>query len=121
MKSRIFSRLVLLVAMAVAAASLITTGVNYKFLLPSVPPPAHASLPPNPASYVGVYEHGVQSSYRPVTAFAKVARQQPNLVGYYSGWSEPFHKSFAERVNAHGAIPFVQIDPTDAFVSKITP
>ena len=119
MKSRIFSRLVLLVAVAVAAASLITTGVNYKFLLPTTPPPAHASLPRSPASYVGVYERGVQSSYRPVTEFAKVAGQQPNLVGYYSGWSEPFHRSFAERVHAHGAVPFVQIDPTDAFVSKI--
>ena len=119
MKSRIFSRLVLLVAVAVAAASLISTGVNYKFLLPSTPPPAHASLPPSPASYVGVYEQGVQSSYRPVTEFAKVAGQQPNLVGYYSGWSEPFHRSFAERVHDHGAVPFVQIDPTDAFVSKI--
>ena len=119
MKSRIFSRLVLLVAVVVAAASLISTGVNYKFLLPTTPPPAHASLPRSPASYVGVYERGVQSSYRPVTEFAKVAGQQPNLVGYYSGWSEPFHRSFAERVHAHGAVPFVQIDPTDAFVSKI--
>ena len=119
MKSRIFSRLVLLVAVAVAAASLISSGVSYQLFLPSVPPPAHASLPPSPAAYVGVYERGVTSSYRPVTEFAKMAGQQPNLVGYYSGWAEPFARSFAERVHAHGAIPFVQIDPTDAFVSQI--
>jgi hypothetical protein len=119
MKSRLFSRLVLLVAVTIAAASLISSGVNYRILLPSAPPPAHASLPPSTASYVGVFEQGVLPSYRPVTEFARAAGKQPNLVGYYSGWSEPFHRSFAERAHAHGAIPFVQIDPTDAFVSKI--
>jgi mannan endo-1,4-beta-mannosidase len=119
MKSRLFSRLVLLVAVTIAAASLISSGVNYRILLPSAPPPARATLPPSPASYVGVFEQGVLPSYRPVTEFARAAGKQPNLVGYYSGWSEPFHRSFAERAHAHGAIPFVQIDPTDAFVSKI--
>jgi hypothetical protein len=119
MKSRLFSRLVLLVAVTIGAASLISSGVKYRILLPSPPPPAHAPLPPSPASYMGVFEKGVLPSYRPVTAFARVAGKQPNLVGYYSGWSEPFHKSFAERAHAHRAVPFVQIDPTDAFVSKI--
>ncbi|HEY7359274.1 MAG TPA: glycosyl hydrolase [Streptosporangiaceae bacterium] len=119
MKSRLFSRLVLLVAVTIAAASLISSGVNYRILLPPAPPPAQASLPRSPASYVGVFEQGVLPSYRPVTEFARAAGKQPNLVGYYSGWSQPFAKSFAERAHAHGAVPFVQIDPTDALVSQI--
>jgi hypothetical protein len=119
MKSRLFSRLVLLVAVTVAAASLISTGVRYKLLLPSTPPPAHASLPPSPASYLGVYEAGAPPGYAPIRGFARAARKQPNLVGYYSGWAQPFARSFAERIRAHGSIPFVQIDPTLALVSKI--
>ena len=119
MKSRLFSRLVLLVAVVVAAAALISTGVRYKFLVPSTPPPAHASLPPSAASYLGVYEAGAPPGYAPIAGFAKAAGKQPNLVGYYSGWAEPFARSFAEQVRAHGGIPFVQIDPTLASVSKI--
>jgi mannan endo-1,4-beta-mannosidase len=122
MKSRIFSRLVLLVAVAIAAASLISSGVNYKFLLPSVPPPAHASLPPSTASYMGVYEAGAPPGYQPVTEFAQTAcppGKPPNLVGYYSGWAEPFQASFAEQAHAHGAVPYVQIDPTQASVPAI--
>jgi mannan endo-1,4-beta-mannosidase len=119
MKSRIFSRLVLLVAVAIAAASLISTGAHYKILLPTRPPPAHTSLPPSPHSYLGVYEPGVPPGYLPVAEFARAAGTHPNLVGYYSGWAEPFAASFAERIRAHGAIPYVQIDPTDALVSAI--
>jgi mannan endo-1,4-beta-mannosidase len=118
MKSRLFSRLVLLIAITIAAASIISTGARFS-ILPSSPPAVHASLPPSLASYVGVYEAGAPPGYRPVTDFARVAGKQPNLVGYYSGWAEPFAASFAEQVHAHGAVPFVQIDPTLASVSKI--
>ena len=48
-----------------------------------------------------------------------MAGRQPNLVGYYSGWAQPFDTSFAETIHQHGVIPFVQIDPTDASVSAI--
>jgi mannan endo-1,4-beta-mannosidase len=119
MKSRLFSRLVLLAAVTIAAASLISTGAHYKLLLPSTPPPAHASLPPNTASYLGVYEAGGPPGYASIKGFARAARKQPNLVGYYSGWAQPFARSFAERIRAHGSIPYVQIDPTLALVSKI--
>jgi mannan endo-1,4-beta-mannosidase len=119
MKSRLFSRLVLLVAVTVAAASLISTGARYKLFLPSIPPPAHASLPPSPASYLGVYEPGAPPGYAPIRGFARAAGKQPNLVGYYSGWAQPFARSFAERIRDHGSVPYVQIDPTLALVSKI--
>jgi mannan endo-1,4-beta-mannosidase len=119
MKSRIFSRLVLLAAVAIAAAAIISSGARFKVLLPSSPPPAHTSLPPSSNSYLGVYETGAPPGYQPVAEFARTAGTRPNLVGYYSGWAEPFAASFAERIHAHGAIPYVQIDPTDALVSAI--
>jgi glycosyl hydrolase family 26 len=117
MKSRLLSRLVLLVALSIAAASIAFGGVHFTYL-PSRPP-AHASLPPSAHSYLGVYAKGVPPGYRPVAEFAKAAGKHPNMVGYYSGWAAPFAASFAKRVRAHGAIPYVQIDPTDALVSAI--
>jgi mannan endo-1,4-beta-mannosidase len=78
-----------------------------------------ASLPTSPASYLGVYETGPPQSYQPVTEFASVVGKQPNLVGYYSGWKEPFQTSFAEAVHAHGAVTVVQIDPTYASIPEI--
>jgi hypothetical protein len=118
MKSRIFSRLVLLAAVAIAAAAIISSGTRFSYL-PTQPPTARAPLPQGLASYVGVYEAGAPPGYQPVTEFARTAGRRPNLVGYYSGWAEPFHASFAEQVHAHGAIPYVQIDPTQASVPAI--
>jgi hypothetical protein len=118
MKSRLFSRLVLLIAVSIAAASLISTGARFT-LLPASPPTAHATLPRTPSSYLGVYEAGAPPGYGLVTGFAEAAGKQPNIVGYYSGWVEPFQASFAEQIHAHGATPFVQIDPTLASVGKI--
>jgi hypothetical protein len=54
MKSRIFSRLVLLAAVAIAAAAIISSGTRFSYL-PTQPPAARAPLPPSLASYVGVY------------------------------------------------------------------
>ena len=44
---------------------------------------------------------------------------QPNLVGYFSGWAEPFDRAFADSVSAHGAVLLVQIDPTYAPIAQI--
>ena len=114
--SRLGSRLILLVAITISAVAVISTGARVSIL---PPPPAHAPLPPKVASYVGVFEEGVPPGYEPVAAFARATRKHPNLVGYYSGWAEPFASSFAERMHKHGAIPYVQIDPTLASVSAI--
>jgi hypothetical protein len=78
-----------------------------------------ASLPTNQASYLGVYEHGALRTYQPIAEFSGAVGQQPNLVGYYSGWGEPFETSFAETASRHSAITIVQWDPTLASVSKI--
>jgi hypothetical protein len=104
---------VILVTVVVAAAAVIFAVSGVVF--PSGP----ARLPSNLASYLGVYEKGAPGSYQPVTGFTEVAGRQPNLVGYYSGWREPFQTSFAETVSRHGAATIVQWDPTLVPVSKI--
>ncbi|MGD0066683.1 MAG: glycosyl hydrolase [Streptosporangiaceae bacterium] len=107
------ARLVILVAVVVAAAAVIFAVSRL------VSSPSPASLPSNPASYLGVYEKGPPDTYQPVTGFTKIAGTQPNLVGYYSGWGEPFQTSFAKTVNRHGAATILQWDPTLASASKI--
>ena len=86
---------------------------------PSHPPAAHATLPPALAAYMGVFEPGSPPDYGAIASFGQMAGRQPNLVGYYSGWAQPFDTSFAETIHKHGVIPFVQIDPTDASISAI--
>jgi hypothetical protein len=112
------SRLVLLLAFAIAASAVAfaVTGIASSR---SQPPVAHASLPPRLASYLGVYESGAPPTYQPLVTFAKAAGRQPNLVGYYSGWAQPFDEPFADAIHAHGIIPFVQIDPTYASMPAI--
>jgi mannan endo-1,4-beta-mannosidase len=112
------ARMALLAALLAAAAALTFTG--YRFSLePNTRPPAHASLPPNAVSYLGVFETGAPPAYRPIADFAQAAGKQPNMTCYYSGWAEPFAASFAQTLHAHGVIPCVQIDPTYASVAGI--
>jgi mannan endo-1,4-beta-mannosidase len=112
------SRLVMFVAMSVAAIAVILAvgRLSPQSFRPAV---VHASLPPHLASYLGVYEDGSPPDYQPVDGFAKAAGGQPNLVGYFSGWAEPFAAGFARTIRKHGVIPFVQIDPTFASVAAI--
>jgi mannan endo-1,4-beta-mannosidase len=112
------SRLVTLLAVALAVAALVGASVR---LIPSShsSPPAHASLPPTLASYLGVFEPGAPPAYDPIANFAAAVGRQPSLVGYYSGWAQPFDTSFAQTLHQHDEIPFVQIDPTDASVAAI--
>jgi mannan endo-1,4-beta-mannosidase len=113
------SRLVLVVAVLIAAASVVFAVTRLAASAPSSPPVAHATLPPSTASYLGVFAAGSPPSYAPIASFAQAAHRQPNIVGYYSGWAEAFATSFAEKVRSHGVIPFVQIDPTFASIPAI--
>jgi mannan endo-1,4-beta-mannosidase len=83
------------------------------------PPAASATLPARPASYLGVYAAGAPASDQAVTTFARAAGRQPNLAGYFSGWSQPFDSSFARTARGHGAVTLVQIDPGLASVAAI--
>src|SRR5450432_3491616 len=97
------TRFLMSVALIFAALALTYAGSHFSFAVS--PPPAHAALPPIASSYLGVYEEGAPPEYQPVADFAKVAGSQPNLVGYYSGWAEPFATSYAERIRSHGSTP----------------
>jgi mannan endo-1,4-beta-mannosidase len=112
------SRLVVLAALVAAVVALSFAAKRIVFQYAS-PPPAHASLPPSPYSYLGVYETGSPPAYDPIADFARAVGRAPNMVGFYSGWTESFPVSFAETVRSHGGIPYVQIDPTYASVSGI--
>ncbi len=111
------SRLVILVAVVIAAAAVIFA--VSRFVSSSHLEGKPTSLPTNQASYLGVYETGALNTYQPVADFTNAAGKQPNLVGYYSGWGEAFQTSFAEAARSHGAATIMQWDPTFASVSKI--
>jgi mannan endo-1,4-beta-mannosidase len=110
-------RLLLLLSVVVACVSLSLTGVHLKFryLTPAPPSP----LPHSTTGYLGVFKPGAPPNYAPIANFARTIGMQPNLVGYYSGWAEKFPSSFAQNLHNHHQIPYVQIDPTYATVSKI--
>ncbi len=111
-------RIVMLLAFVVAAVAVGFTGARFTYL-PGTPPAVHASLPPAPTSYLGVFEEGTPPGYGPVGDFAQAIGKKPNLIGYYSGWAQQFATSFADSMHSHGVIPFVQIDPTFASVAGI--
>ena len=108
----------LLVAVVIAAAAVVFAVTRI-----GSPTPRRAAavdpLPTRPASYLGVYEPGSPGAYQRVAGFAKAAGRQPDIVGYFSGWSQPFATSFAERARSHGAVTIVQIDPTLASIPQI--
>ena len=113
------SRLVMILAVALAALASAGSAMRLAGSGPSGSPPAHAALPPELASYLGIFETGAPPGYGPIASFAQMAGRQPNLLGYYSGWVQPFDTSFAEMIHNHGVVPFVQIDPTDASIAAI--
>jgi hypothetical protein len=54
-----------------------------------------------------------------VNAFTRITGIKPSLVVYYSGWLEPFQSGFAMTAANHGAVPIVQINPTDINLAAI--
>ena len=87
--------------------------------IPSAAASGHDPLPTTVGSYIGVYEPGVPNSYSSVTAFTRTTGVEPGVVSYYSGWLEPFQASFAAEAAKHGALPLVQMDPTDVSLAAI--
>jgi Glycosyl hydrolase family 26 len=113
------SRLIMLLAVALAVVAVTGAAIRLTGSSSSHPPTAHASLPARPAAYLGVFETGAPPGYAPIAEFAQAAGRQPNLLGYYSGWAGTFDTTFAEMLYRHKIIPVVQIDPTDASVAAI--
>jgi Glycosyl hydrolase family 26 len=116
--SKVRPRLAVIAALLVAAVA-VAIAITRLDSSPAHPPDVMASLPAAAASYLGVYENGAPPAYQPITDFAEAAGRSPSLVGYFSGWAQPFAQSFARKVRAHGAIPLIQIDPTYASITGI--
>ena len=76
-------------------------------------------FPTTPGSYIGLYAHGVPDSYAGVKAFTTATGVKPRVVVYYSGWLEPFQAGFAATAANDGAVPLVQMNPTDVSVAAI--
>jgi hypothetical protein len=112
------SRLVWLMAIVIAAVAVAFAVVHITSPSPA-PPAAHAGLPSAAASYLGVYENGSPPGYEPIATFARTAGRPPDLVGYFSGWTQPFATAFARQIRNHDGVPVVQIDPTFASVTGI--
>src|SRR5206468_6726567 len=110
---------VVILAVVLAAAAVGGAAARLTGSAPPRAPAAHAILAPQLASYLGVFEPGVPPGYVPVVNFAGAAGRQPNLLGYYSGWAQPFNTAFAQMIHSHGVSPFVQIDPTDASIAAV--
>jgi mannan endo-1,4-beta-mannosidase len=77
------------------------------------------ALPTTPGSYIGIYTHESPESYAGVKAFTSDTGIKPGVVVYYSGWPEPFQVGFVKTVANNGAVPIVQINPTDASIAAI--
>ncbi len=108
---------------ALVAATAIIVAVGHHNQSPTAPPPAKAvdpvTLPVTPESYIGVYRDGVPGSYAGLTAFTQTTGIRPGVVPYFSGWFEPFQVDFAKTAAAHGAVPLVQIEPSDVSLTAI--
>jgi mannan endo-1,4-beta-mannosidase len=99
------------------------------FLLQSSDPAVQEVIPtlptatPTPQSktgyYIGVFQREAPNSYAGITAFAKSTGVNPRVVSYYSGWMESFQARFAAEAARHGALPLVQIDPTNISLAAI--
>ena len=88
----------------------------------AVPPVQHSgrsALTTTPGSYIGLYPGGDPDSYAGVTAFTRATGVHPGVVLYYSGWLEPFQTSFAIMAAKHGAVPLVQLCPTNISIAAI--
>jgi mannan endo-1,4-beta-mannosidase len=86
---------------------------------PPEAPPENAVLRPRIFSYLGVYASGAPPGYRPVADFAKAAGRQPDLVGYFSRWQQPFNTTYAATLHGHRSEMLVQIDPENVSLAAL--
>lgn len=77
---------------------------------PTMAAPEHASLKSS-RHYIGVFERGVPSTYRPVQQFGRLTRTTPSVAVYFSGWHDPFQARFANVARKQGAVTLVQMLP----------
>jgi mannan endo-1,4-beta-mannosidase len=62
---------------------------------------------------IGIYEKGFPGTTEAAASFTAATGVQPRMLSYYSGWGQGFATTFAEAAHASGAVPVVQLEPTD--------
>jgi len=107
-----------LIAFVAAAAIAIAVTLYNRSSDPGGPLPVH--LPSTPLSYLGVFVKGFPDSYQPMATFSKKTGSHPDIAMYYSGWYVPFPKGFADSAAQNGAVPLVQMDPTNISLAAIS-
>jgi hypothetical protein len=115
-------RRIVTTSVAIIAAAAIAVGVSLynKSADPAAPVgPLPVHLPTTPQSYLGAYVDGAPDSSNGVTAFTNATGARPDVLMYYSGWFEPFKTGFARMAARRGAVPLVQMDPTNASITGI--
>jgi mannan endo-1,4-beta-mannosidase len=114
---------------AAAAAYALTGGLTGHDLIPAAtvtasptaaPAPAHTVTAASAQIRVGVFEPGVPRSYTPVTQFTALTGVKPAIDLWYGGWGDRFWTTFATQATAHGALPFVQINPGNVTMAAIS-
>jgi hypothetical protein len=81
--------------------------------------PVVVRLPVHLGSYLGAFAKGVPESYAPMETLARATGTHLNVALYYSGWPERFQTAFAIEAKDHGAVPFIQIDPSSINLAAI--
>ena len=99
-----------------AGVALVVLAIAGRIILGSLAP---KPVTPSPGGLLGVAEAGETTSYQPVEDFAAAVGRQPDIVLYYSSWKESFQQRFATAARAHGATPFVQIEPGNTSLAAI--
>jgi mannan endo-1,4-beta-mannosidase len=117
-RSRRRPGLIVTTAAAIIAAAAIAAAVGlHNRSDPNAPLPV--PLPTRPQSYLGLFASPAPDSYAGVTSFTNETKVSPDVVMYYSGWYQPFQTGFATTAASHGAVPFVQMDPTGVSLAAI--
>ena len=117
-----FIRITIVVVVLIVVAAVITVAVRHDRTSVALPAPkkADVTLRTTPQSWLGLYSPQSPQSYAGVGTFTSQTGVRPNLDMYYSGWGEPFQASFAGNAARHGAVPLLQMDPTNVSLTAIT-
>ncbi len=97
--------------------------IGAAILITVTKPSGHVGRPhpanTQPVRYLGLYERDAPHSYAGVAAFTTATGVRPDVLTYFSLWSEPFKVGFATSAAEHGAVPLVQMDPTGVDLAAI--
>jgi len=110
-------------ALSAAGLAFACAVAAWTYALPrhSPPPTLHsaAATLSTSAPELGVFEPDEWATWKPVERFAAAVGRNPRIILLYSGWPEPWQATFAAMAYAHGAEPFVQIEPVGVTLKSI--